>query len=337
MSHRGKTARARTTGRVVLSLLAAAAAVVVSPIARGAALPCGATITKDTALKQDIGPCSAGGVTVKSNVTLDLRGHRIFGTPSSGDGVGVVLAAANGAEVINGTVSGFDAGVMIVQGGSNVVKGVKAIANVGAAGVTTFGDGILIDRSASNIINGNEVRSNGPFSGISVIGAGSVGNKIAKNAVQNNDVASNATENNDVGIRLEANTQQTTLKGNVISFSGLDGIAIFQTSKRNVLISNTVKANGFHDKPHRAGDGIRVFGAAGPDDNVLKTNIARDNAANGIVLSVGATSNLIQRNKASRNGFDEPGSFDLVDLNGGCDQNTWVKNIFATRSQNCVQ
>ena len=103
-----------------------------------------------------------------------------------------------------------------------------------------------------------------------------------------------------------------------------------------MLTSNTVKGNGFHDKGHRKGDGIRVFGRVGPDENVLRENIAQDNAANGVILSDGASSNTIQKNKASRNGFAQPGSFDLADENMGCDQNSWIRNVFATRSNACI-
>lgn len=324
-------------GRIAVGVLVAAVAAVLAPTARGA-VECGTTLTTDTTLRQDIGPCPANGLTVTAdNVTVDLGGHRIFGTGSPGDGVGIEILNARGVRVQNGTISNFDAGVLISHGDSNQVTNIKAIANVGLAGTTDFGDGILINSSPSNLVKGNEIRSNGPFSGISVIGAGSFGNKISKNTVQNNDVALNDVENNDVGIRLEAGTETTTLKRNVVSFSGLDGIAIFQNSTGNVLLENTVKFNGFHDKTHRQGDGIRVFGRAGPDNNLLKANITQDNAANGLILSVEATSNVIQKNKASRNGFGDPGSFDLADQNSGCDQNTWLDNIFGSRSQDCVR
>ena len=330
--------RARHTRRFALCALVVGAAACVVPAARGAAIQCGANITTSTTLKADVGPCPSDGLIVTAdNVKLDLGGHRVFGSTAVGDGVGITVQSSHGVLVTHGTISNFDAGALISQGSGNSITNIDAVANVGLSGTTDFGDGILISSSTSNVIKENNVRSNGPFSGISVIGAGSFGNKISKNTVQDNDVASNATENNDVGIRLEAGTGTTTLKRNVVSFSGLDGIAIFQNSTGNVLIENTVKFNGFHDKAHRRGDGIRVFGQPGPDNNLLKANIAQDNAANGIILSVGATSNVVQKNKATRNGFTEAASFDLADLNGGCDQNSWLQNIFATRSQNCVQ
>jgi parallel beta-helix repeat protein len=335
----GGTARRLGIARTVAVglVLVAVASGVVSRV-RAAVLACGTVITSSTKLSADVGPCSSGGLVISgTGVTLDLNGHHVFGTAAPGDGIGIQLLDATRATVIHGTVSNFDAGIAIVRGGGSRVEKVKAVANVGAAGVTDFGDGILIDRSSSNVLTGNEVRSNGPFSGVSVIGSGSAGNKISRNIIQNNDVAADPDEQNDSGIRLEAGTSGTTVKLNVISFNGLDGVSIFPDSVSNVLLANTVKANGFHDKPHRKGDGIRVFGGAGADGNTLQTNIASDNAGHGIVLSVGATANLLKRNKGFRNGLIEPGATDLADLNPGCDANSWLRNSFTSRNQGCVQ
>ena len=328
--------RAVAQSAAVVLLLAAAAAVV--PGARGAALQCGATITSDTKLTADVGPCASGGLIVRgSGVTLDLNGHRVFGSVTPGDGIGILLVDATGSAVVRGTVSNFDGGISILRGGGNRIESVRAVANIGQEGVTAFGDGIVVNSSSTNVIAGNEVRSNGPFSGISVIGDGSSGNKISKNVVQDNDIPSNDDEQNDVGVRLEPGTTFTTVKDNTISFNGLDGIAIFQSSVNNVLLDNTVKSNGFHDETHRKGDGIRVFGVTGPDNNTLRRNVALDNAGHGIVLSLGATANLVQRNKASRNGVLEPAAVDLADQNTGCDANTWLRNVFQTANQGCIQ
>jgi parallel beta-helix repeat protein len=333
------TSRRRGNAHVaaVLVLLAAVAAVIV-PGARAAIVACGTTITSDTKLSGDVGPCSSGGLIVRGDgIKLDLNGHRVFGADEAGDGIGILVIESTGATVTRGTVSAFDGGIVILRGGGNRIENVRAVANIGEAGATTFGDGIVVSSSSANVIVDNEVRSNGPFSGISVIGEGSAGNKISKNTVQNNDIPSNGDEQNAVGVRLEPGTSLTTVKGNVIAFNGLDGVAIFQNSVNNVLLDNTVKANGFHDRPHRKGDGIRVFGVTGPDNNTLRRNLAVDNAGHGIILSLGATSNLLQRNKASRNGILESGATDLTDQNEGCDANTWLRNTFLTRSQLCIR
>ena len=320
---------------LVGGLVAVVAALLAAP-ARGVSLPCGATIRSSVTLSASVGPCSDGGLVVTTNdVKIDLNGHRIFGSPSAGDGVGVRLDGVTGVTLKNGTVTSFDAGIVIAGGSANKVTKIKAIANVGAAGGETFGDGILINGSRSNIIRSNELRANGPFSGISVINDGSVGNKISKNTIQDNDVPSDGV-NNDVGVRLEADTRETTLKENVISFSGLDGISIFQGSRSNTVVRNTVKFNGFHQNAHRKGDGIRVFGDAAAEQNVIKSNTIVDNAAFGLILSLNATSNTVQGNKASRNGFHAPGTFDLADENDNCDANVWLENK-GSRNRPCIQ
>jgi large repetitive protein len=304
---------------------------------QSATLSCGTTVTKSIRLSGDVGPCASGGIVVTAdNVTIDLGGHRVFGTDSRGDGVGITLQGTQGVTVSNGSVTNFDAGVVIAAGGANTITRVKAIANVGGGGISSFGDGIVVDASSGNLLSRNEVRGNGPFSGISVINNGSVGNKIAKNTVQDNDIPLNDTTNNNVGIRLEPHTRETTVKRNVVSFSGLDGIQVFQGSKKNVLLENTVKFNGFHDEPHRKGDGIRVFGADGADENLIQDNASNDNAANGIILSLNATQNVVKRNTAKNNGLGAPGSLDLVDANPGCDSNSWRNNTAGSVSPSCV-
>jgi parallel beta-helix repeat protein len=331
----GTWRRRRAAGAVFVAAALVWGAAWVAPSVRGAVLTCGATVTASVRLTADVGPCAAGGLRVQGqNITVDLNGHRVFGTSAAADGVGILVLAGSDVTIVHGTVSNFDAGVVVSGGSGNRIERINAIANVGESGVTSFGDGIVITASSSNVVTGNEVRSNGPFSGISVIGQSSA-NKISRNTVQNNDIPA-GDEQNDVGIRLEAGSSLTTLKENVVSFSGLDGIVIFQNALRNVLEGNTVKANGFHNKPHRKGDGIRIFGIAGPDENTLRRNVASDNAAHGIVLSDGATANILRRNKASRNGIAEPGAVDAADLNPGCDANTWVRNVFGSRNQGCV-
>jgi hypothetical protein len=337
MPREGRPPRRRSrlwTSGLVACVLAGAAIVTVP--ARGAVVACGTLITSSVKLSSNVGPCPSGGIVVQgNNLTINLNGHRIFGSPTTGDGVGIRLNGASGVVVKNGTVTSFDAGIVIAGGAGNRVTKIKAIGNIGHADGTTFGDGILIDGSRSNIVRANEVRANGPFSGISVINDGSIGNKISKNTIQDNDIAS-AGSNNDVGVRLEPNTRETTLKGNVIAFSGLDGISIFQSSRANVVIENTVKFNGFHDELHRKGDGIRVFGSAGPEENVIRENSIIDNAAFGLILSQEATANHLEKNKASRNGFHSPGATDLADENDGCDSNVWINNS-GTANRNCIQ
>lgn len=147
--------------------------------------PC-LVVTRSTVLDRDIGPCRGDGILVTaSNITLDLNGHRVFGSPQRlGDFAGIHLRAVHGVTVRRGTVTGFDAGVWIERGSANTVTGMIVRDNLGAPeGASTLGDGIVLFHSAGNRILRNQVVHNGPFDGIGVLGLGSDHNRIEANAV----------------------------------------------------------------------------------------------------------------------------------------------------------
>jgi hypothetical protein len=96
------------------------------------------------------------------------------------------------------------------------------------------GDGILIDGTNENVIRDSLIVNNGPYDGIGVIaGAASNGNIIENNfildnnIILDNNVGFTPTNNQDIGIRLEPATIATTVQGNVVENSGLDGIQVF--------------------------------------------------------------------------------------------------------------
>lgn len=344
-SRRGRTGWVQI-GLPFVCAVAVLSAALATPTS-GAVVSCGAVLNSSVRLSSDVGPCQTGGIIVAaSNVVIDLNGHRIIGSPGTGDGVGIRLQSVSGVVVKKGTIANFDAGIVIAGGSANKVTKVRAVGNIGAPG-GLFGDGILITGSSSNLVRENEVRSNGPFSGISVFGQGAAGNKVSRNVVQDNDLPSGA-DNVDIGIRLDRGSSQTTVKENRVSFSGLDGIGIFESSEGNVVSRNTLRHNGFHDKAHRKGDGIRLFGdvpadpAAGTGQlpgarsNTITSNVSRENAASGVYVETGARLNQIERNKTGDNGLADPVAADLVDENEGCDNNTWVDNT-GTRNRACIQ
>src|SRR5262249_12996952 len=86
--------------------------------------PC-MVITQNTTLKQDVGPCAGDGIRVAAdNITLNLNGHKVFGTPGHlHDNVGVHLMGRHGVVVTGGKalaeITDFDAGVAIEGGGGN--------------------------------------------------------------------------------------------------------------------------------------------------------------------------------------------------------------------------
>ncbi|MDQ4068485.1 MAG: right-handed parallel beta-helix repeat-containing protein, partial [Actinomycetota bacterium] len=117
----------------------------VSPISPAAAahVSCGQTITQNTVLDSDVGPCPAGGngiIIGADNIALDLNGHRVLGTPNViNDGAGIYILGRTGVTVRNGTIRDFDCGVAIEGGSGNTVTGIRAQDNIGVVSVTRCG------------------------------------------------------------------------------------------------------------------------------------------------------------------------------------------------------
>ena len=310
---------------------------------------CGAVIMQNTTLDSDVGPCTGTGLVIGADgITLDLGGHRVFGTAEPGEGAGILVENRTRVRIANGTVQFFDAGVAILGGGSNRVGRIQALDNVGS-GATDFGDGIAISDSADNLILQNVARGNGIYSGIGIFGAGSTGNVIDRNLVEANNILTSPTgPQQDDGIRLEPGTSGNTVTNNRVYDNGLDGIAIFANSNDNVVWRNDVRRNGAHGQVHRQGDGIAVFNRA--QRNRIEQNRVFDNGANGIFLRgpitlgsgaviPGATNNEVLNNFTGNNGpIPGPGGarYDLRDNNPNCDQNRWFGNTYLTAFPACT-
>lgn len=230
-----------------------------------AKVACGAKITQSTTLRSDVGPCPGTGLMVTAdNITLDLGGHRLFGTAAQGTSAGVRLARVHNVTVMNGTVDNFDAGVLVFRGGSNNLKSLDLHDNNATQFVADnpeagqLGDGVLILGSTDNRVHDNLVRDNGPFSGISVVseteqqsvvGPLPTGNIISDNLVVHNAVPDVCTSagtffggpcqpgeavfNEDIGIRIEGpGANFTTLARNTVTQSGREGVAVLNTRNR---------------------------------------------------------------------------------------------------------
>jgi parallel beta-helix repeat protein len=323
--------------------------------------PCGFVVTTNFVLDDDVGPCSGNGLVAGAdNITIDLNGHRVFGTAGANDKAGVYVLNHFGVTVRNGTVSNFDIGVAIEGGMRNIVMGVTAQNNIGGAG-GIGGDGIAILSSRGNIVAGNRTVNNGPYSGIGLysridsdhprvtsgVAMGNVidGNYVADNIISRNRVSPQDTDND--GIRVENDATFNAFRSNLVINSGLDGISLFADTSDNTVQGNTTQRNGFYRTTARRGSGIIVFSRS--TRNVVDGNLSTGNADSGIDIrppvgtSAGATNNRITNNTAVGNSvlpfipspvFGE--SFDLKDGNANCDQNTWFANRYRTFNQPCV-
>ena len=338
---------------------------------------CGQTITQSITLTADLGPCPNYGLIIGADgIVLDLGGHVIFGTANFNDNAGVYMLGRTGARVQNGTITGFDAGVIIEGGGRNTVASIDAIRNIGrrtgTGGINTlYGEGIGIQSSSYNQVLNSRAEDNGPFAGIGVYSlvdsdhprttsGPSTNNVISGNQVFNNVVGrdgfTQATDND--GIRIEptnplgstAVMASNQILNNTVTGNGLDGIAIFARSPGNVIRGNTSNNNGLFRSTARRGDGIIVFNQS--DRTTIQSNFTSGNGDNGIRIrgaagaTPGALNNVIQGNtsvgNAVRPTITHPvfaptgGAFDLHDQNPNCDNNQWFGNRYRTASPPCT-
>ena len=303
---------------------------------------CGQVITESTTLHSDVGPCTGDGLVVAADgVVLDLNGHEVSGVNGPDETAGVVLRRVSGATVANGTVTGFDAGVVVGAGGANVVRGLTVVDNVGNSLRCNLGDGIAVFNSERNLVVDNTVARNGPFSGISLVGP-STGNNVKANQVRDNSLPTVHCGNNrqDIGIRLEGpGASGNKIDANVVERNGLAGIAAHSTevghpaNDANTISDNTAAHNGVGG----GGYGVAML-PNGPLGRVLRSsantvrgNTVVGNATDGIHVPLGSTGNALVANQGSGNV-----RHDGADLNDRCDGNSWVRNALVTVSQPCV-
>jgi len=172
-------------------------------------------------------------------------------------------------ELTGGGVSYWDQGILLIGGGSHIVKDTCVSHNVGkvTSASPPRGEGISIDQSSNNKIQNNLVNNNGPYAGIILLGAGTSGNIIGSGIDVNNDLvdgggvqnctnaAGNELDDNntmtngltfqDDGIRIEPGVSSTLVGGNTVQGSSLDGIAVFHNATGNKVVGNCAIGNGF--------------------------------------------------------------------------------------------
>ena len=320
---------------------------------------CGVEVTGNLTLDADL-VCPRGPalVVTADGVTVDLGGHVVSGDPGElrrllggAPGPGILLRGVRGVTVRNGTVQGFEAGVVVEGGSGNVVEGLTVQDNIGTPD-GELGDGIVVNESRENRVEGNLVCRNGPFSGIS-LGPRAQRNEVRANTVADNNMGHLGPEDGrqTMGIRIEGPAaNHNVVVGNRVTGSGADGIIVLATcddreseppcvgtppNERNEIAENTASGNGTSGR----GAGIRVFSMplpVAPVGNTLRDNVADDNAWYGVAIDaapLGTGGNVAIRNRGRGNG-----EFDGSDgaLMPPCGGNVWDGNDFGTVNQPCV-
>ncbi|MEO5680213.1 MAG: right-handed parallel beta-helix repeat-containing protein [Acidimicrobiales bacterium] len=267
--------------------------------------PC-LTVTTNTTLTSDVGPCNGHGIVVQAdNITLNLNGHTVTGAKNEAEQAGVLLDGVSGVTVKNGEITGFDAGVSIEGGSGNTVTGLNVHDNVndmieaidprsiviaGAPnGMPTpaqreqisritcdYGDGITTLDSSNNVIKGNRVVGNGPYAGISLVGD-SNGNKVSGNEVSENDLLNDGVTDG-AGNPVFVGTAPGPTRGFHVP-AGTPGAVAPQSMCGATEIGSTGMGRGREVQSI----GIRVEGP-GADQNVVDANRVTKSGLAGISL-----------------------------------------------------
>ncbi len=281
-----------THALVASGLLVGGLALTAGP-AQATDVKCGATITTNTTLHSDVGPCRKDGLTVAaSGITLDLNGYSVFGSNKNAEQVGIRLAGVSGVTLtsgaLGGTVRNFDAGVVVEGGSGNSVTNLTVRDNINDLKGPTceLGDGILTVDSDDNLVDGNDVVNNGPYSGIALVGD-SDDNTVSNNAASSNNVVNIRSVNGkvgrcgapfsrpvqDIGIRVEG----PGANGNVVDANTVTNSAIV-----GISVHGYVCAPPDGSTPDDPNTGNTISGNTVTDTGL--TTFAQDTLADGIAI-----------------------------------------------------
>ena len=329
MEHTKRAMSGWKGGRRVLSgasSLALVCGVLSSAPAGAAPAACGQFISSSTTLDADVGPCPGFGLIINgSNVTLDLGGHRVFGT---GHGTGIQVVSGTGIRVQNGVVSGFGAGIGFDFGPQQPQA--RVVTSMRVADNTDFG--IEAWGSIGNTFTRNQIANNGGpgirFRGTFGPGSGPLGNVVEGNSIE---------KNRGPGVSLGGFTRANVVAGNRVAGNGLQGVVAGGFAGSNQVVNNLVSSNGFGGSEPSAGiDFASAPGAEFSSGNVVRGNLVTANAGNGIHMTRGG--NQIVVNRTGGNGSGGPNAFDLLDSSPdqACDQNLWSGNTFGSAFPPCT-
>ncbi len=257
----------------LLTMLGSAFAFLPAPVyAQGPA--CGSTITTNTTLTANLGPCAGEGLAVGANgITLDCAGHTIEGTGSS---PGIDLSGVTSVTVENCYVMIFDQGFFLSLASGNTLTGNNADNNTA---------GFVLASSSSNTLTGNTANYNAygfslthssknKLSGNTADGNTQSGFLLQYHSAHNRLTTNTADGNGHSGFLLQKGSNKNALTGNTAD-RDFDGFTLLH-SKSNTLTGNAADSNtqyGYLDRTK--GSGTR--GTA----NAYSNDECSDNGAGG--------------------------------------------------------
>ena len=269
---------------------------------------CGDTITRDTTLHVDLGPCPGDGLVIgATGIMLDLNGHTI----SSAGSTEAFTAGVNngggydGVTIKSGTVEGFvnpgggpfSAGVVLTRADDNLVRDLRVKKNF---------RGIVAEDSDRVRFSSNKVNFNSPY-GIFLDQANEfqvVHNSLNGGALVLGDSSHGLVKDNLVraapirSISLGDSNRNRIVENRV---TRVDAYALtLAASDHNVISRNELRAG----LPSNHGLGIDF--AFGSDANTLRHNAARHFDI-GIAVGGPHTGGLQRRNLVADNSISRSG------------------------------
>lgn len=276
---------------------------------------CGDTITTDTTLSANIGPCSGNGLVIEANgITLNCAGHTISGSFADS---GIYMTGHTGVKVKNCNSTNFANGFYLLLSNSSTFTSntanndsagfninnsthdafTKNRANKDGLGIgsvssshNTFsmnaadhdGLGISLENSSSNTLTLNDANNDGLGIGLGWVCLPVCG------ASFDNTVTKNTADNNYVGFNLTGSFKSTFV-GNTANNNKYGGFGLTESSN-DILSGNKANSNGY--------DGFSLdFNAF---SNTITKNTANDNQV-GYVLNDTARANTLTMNTANNN------------------------------------
>jgi parallel beta-helix repeat protein len=280
---------------------------------------CGDTLTANTTLTADMGPCSGNGLVIGANgITLNCAGHKISGTGTSDGSPGISIHWITGVTLENCNVESFNDGVLTTNSSGDLFLGNSASFN----SVAGFNLG-----SVSAILTGNEANHNG-LDGFDLSSSTST---LAGNAADydyygflltksSGDTVTNNTANGNAGIGFTLfNSSRVTLRGNTADNTGICCFGMgfeLSSSSDDKLTSNTADGNGVLGFWLWNSNSSTLIGNTANDDKYfgfdlgissndkLTANTADGNGNMGFDVAFFSNLNTLSGNTASGNDYD---------------------------------
>jgi len=213
-------------------------------------LACGAQITSDVRLDNDLS-CAGNALLVSGNdIRIDLNGHTLSG---NGSGNGITVSASHRVTIFGGSVKGFQSGIFVGSSTQVVIRDNE---------FTATNQAVLLQATTASVIKHNTVTKN-------VSRAFMVRPNLTGGLSTDNVVIGNLVIDTPTGIYLIRQPGNTILNNTVIGAT-VAGIDLFEGAGE--VSGNIIKAN------HLTGGGAGIRFTAGWIDNTFVGNRIEGNA-----------------------------------------------------------